>query len=478
MESVSCSLDNEIRPCPLRPGETAKEYPSLRGYSRRTQAAAVGVMLVTLTGIIIASQPYLFFPPPVIEPRKGCNTDIMIWLTDEEGNPQWTCPIRIIEDSSIPNIDHSMIDIIECEEGGFAVAAPIHEYLDSQSIWRLMLIRINDRGTILWQETYTDLSIEPSLSLVSDSNGGFVVSGIHRFFNDTNEDWERDIFLAHFDNQGSLLWNQIYYRPQDQWESDLVSCLSGGYAILATTELSDGREKDFLLIRTDKFGNELWGSCNGNDAREIGQSLVECQNGDFVICGQSSRSGSSMTNVFLYRLDSQGTHIWDKMIGNEGLYLASDIIELDTERFAITGAHKHADDYPTRALYISTDVNGEQVRSHSFGLVPFLWTYGYYYDGRGYSIYPSEDGNFTIIGMILTRRGGYLIPSNWDILFLKTSPQGSVLVNRTLGNSSWDFGFSHTRCSTGGYVIAAVRITPLGDGLVRQSLPTNLQLLP
>jgi len=177
-ERIASIIDAIISPCKLPPDRDEPILVSSRPDNRltRRQGAALGVMTLTMTGILVINQ-WAWIPPhvPPDSPWKYA-TDVLIMKINDAGNPIWTLPIRFANTTSKLDISHNSVDIVECRGGGYAVASPIMSMKDDTDSLGIMLTRISDTGVVLWKYTFDNISIEMGLSLIETRNEGYAMA--------------------------------------------------------------------------------------------------------------------------------------------------------------------------------------------------------------------------------------------------------------------------------------------------------------
>jgi hypothetical protein len=94
---------------------------------------------------------------------------------------------------------------------------------------------------------------------------------------------------------------------------DVGLCLTvtrdGGFLLVgSTTSTADGLwgngGQDVFLIRLDPFGNMLWNHTLGGSGDEVPSSVVQCNDGGFLICGTLALAGQS--SMFIMKTNSLG----------------------------------------------------------------------------------------------------------------------------------------------------------------------------
>ena len=217
------------------------------------------------------------------------------------------------------------------------------------------VIKVDPEGNTIWEESLP----VPQGTKVRQIDDGYAI--ISCSWQTSSEGVENQQFtLIKLDLNGNLVWEKHLGGPGNDHLYDFDVTVDGGF-ILGGHTLSYGVENwDYLLMRVDGNGNELWhktfGQPRGYNPQYIhdeAYGVRQTMDGGFVIVGGSgdehaysdnshSAGPSDEWKVYLVKTDSDGKKLWDAVypeesVGNNaGEYLAvtSDsgvIIFVDTD---------------------------------------------------------------------------------------------------------------------------------------------------
>jgi len=130
--------------------------------------------------------------------------------------------------------------------------------------------------------------------------------------------------------QDGLVWMRFFDADSGyDWEQyhDVYVTMDNDYIVV-------GHSNCFIIaIKYDRNGDMVWSEVYGDGGYDAGLSVIECDNGDFVIGGRLAVNGRS-TNFLGMRISEDGEVIW--MI-DYGVGSCSAVIELKDGRFALAG---------------------------------------------------------------------------------------------------------------------------------------------
>ncbi len=160
-------------------------------------------------------------------------------------------------------------------------------------------------------------------------------------------------------------------------------------------------------------------SSYGGYGDEIGYSVKQTLDGQFIIAGSSSSMGNGQTDVYLMKLDSMGQVIWDKYIGGFGNDIAKSVVQLSDSGFLVTGYTSSFGAGGYDVYLLRTDKFGNVVWQRTFGGLD--WDFGN-------ELTIGSDGNIYVVGYTYSLGSG-----KKDGLFLKYDLSGNLITSKCFG---------------------------------------------
>ena len=164
---------------------------------------------------------------------------LFILKTDEQGKYSW---INYIDDGKVASgyIRRIGSKIIETNNGEFAITG--HKILLSDGSSKTWLIKLNEKGEKIWEETYSELSAPKLLHLNSN---GFEIVGLSQ----KNKIQEKQIIKINLNKTGNKLNSTIISNQVRESVSVLVKT-NNSYKITGISKLSGFTNIDFWAINT------------------------------------------------------------------------------------------------------------------------------------------------------------------------------------------------------------------------------------
>jgi hypothetical protein len=297
---------------------------------------------------------------------SAINRDFLLVKTDQQGNMLWNQTYG-------DNETDAAYSVVETDDGGFALAGRTDLGAGGIDFW---LVRTDADGNMLWNKTYGGIDLDWAWSVVETDDGGFAVAGDTSSFGAGAS----DAWLVRTDTSGNMLWNQTYGGTESDSLSSVIETSDGGFALVGDT--SSSGVYDVWLVKTDSDGNMLWNQTyEGIEAH----SLVQTGDGGYVLLVRERENDSS--GIWLIKTDTDGNVIWNKQISTyESISSLGSVIETSDEGYAASG------DF----WIIKTNANGDVL----FGEIPYIESFDDkgWYDFRFNRLLEVSNGNYVLAG--------------------------------------------------------------------------------
>ncbi len=234
--------------------------------------------------------------------------------------------------------------------------------------------------------------------------------------------------------------------------------------------------KTFLLLiystaiyfsTTAQTPNILWQQSYGGSLYDKGSSIIETQDGGFVVAGHSQSSNNDLSfnnggsDWWILKLDNIGNITWKKTLGGSGDDLIHQVIAVENGNFLCIGetfsTNGDVTGYinPIDFWVIKLNASGDVLWKKCYGGDNLDW---------GYSACLTTDGNYIIAG---STQSGYpeVIGNHGDADFwvLKIDTSGGILWQKTYGGTNRDYLKHIIKTSDGSYILTGDSYSANGD---------------
>ena len=221
------------------------------------------------------------------------------------------------------------------------------------------------------------------------------------------------------------------------------------------------QDDDAWLARLDSIGNLLWNRTYGNGHANKIHSLIECDNGDFLMAG-SSWNSSTKLNFWLLRVDSEGNPLWNKTYGGDGNDEALSVVECNDGGFAATGYKYNFTRFGEEGTPGSYDM--WLIKTNSSGKIEWNSTYsvdtyaegydgGRYHDQKGSCVIECSNGDLLVAGTIYIYHWWNPGLHNLNGFLYRTNSSGDLELNSQFGWGEAEQFSSVEECTNGDFII-------------------------
>lgn len=299
-------------------------------------------------------------------------------------------------------------------------------------------------------------------------DGGYVYVG---YSADLNNGSNPDPYIVKIDESANVVWRKQLEIPGYQSISRVLT-VEDGYVMLGFAESNTVLSEpgyggsDFLVIKVDKLGNQLWAKRYGSAGNEgyqsggIGTGIGFVQNGDgsFVVAGGVNGDGGSRkeahrgsTDAWIYKIDKNGALVWETSTGGTKVDRFFDLAKTADGGYMTVGTSTSQDfefldnPYASSWLLFKYNANGELVWKKFLNTI----------EGNAVNvsqplkILATSDGNFLVSGTLTVTGLG----SNFSLN--KFNPNGDLIWSEVYGGTRTEVPLtSPVEFKDGGYAVA------------------------
>ena len=319
------------------------------------------------------------------------------------------------------------------DDGGYIIVGSMYTN-DYRDVW---LIKTDGNGNEIWNQTFgTESESESGYSVLQTSDGGYIIAG----YTESYGAGYNDIWLIKTDANGNEIWNQTHGGNGQDNGYSIKQTIDGGYIVAGTTSSWGAGSSDIWLLKTDENGDHIWNQTFGNSLQGGGYSVLETEDGGYAVVGTIENIDTDY-DIFVVRTDENGNEIWNQTFGGEGSDSGTSIIQANDGGFVIIG-RTFLPGYQAggqNIWLIKTDEDGNEIWNQTFGGIE---------SEDGQSIIKANDGGYIILGNTSSYGAG-----ESDVWLIKTDEDGNEIWNQAFGGEANDTGKSIQQTGENEFVI-------------------------
>jgi hypothetical protein len=327
-------------------------------------------------------------------------------------------------------------EIKQTSDGGYIIAGYTNSYgAGYTDAW---LLKLDSSGNYEWDSTFGGSDEDGAQSVYQTTEGSYIITGRTKSYGAGMY----DLWLIKADGNGNHLWNKTFGSTGEDGGYSVIETSDGGYVVTGRRiSVSSGTEWDVWLIKTDTRGDLIWDHTYGAEGSDGGYSVVQAEDGGYIIAGFTTSYGAGWHDFWLIKTDSLGNLQWHKTFGEAGHDVARSVSQTQPDTgYILTGNTWSSDTSSYDLCLIKTDLDGNEIWNKTFGGNN---------DDFGFSVIQASDG-----GYIAT--GSTILAGNEDeaLWIVKTFDSGNLNWDIIYDGYDYDSGRSIVQTSDEGYIIS------------------------
>jgi uncharacterized delta-60 repeat protein len=332
------------------------------------------------------------------------------------------------------NGDDEAFSVQQTLDGGYVVAGYTNSSgAGGNDAW---VLKLNSTGGVTWQNTYGDTGDDRAQCVEQTYDGGYIVAGA------TNSSGEGsyDAWVLKLNSTGGVTWQKTYGGNGNDGPLSVQQTLDGGYIVVGYTNSSGAIGYDFWVLKLDSSGDVAWQKTYGDIGDEYARCVQQTTDGGFVVTGYTNSPGGVYYDVWVLKLDSNGSVTWQKTYGGTDNDRARSIQQTLDGGYIVAGWSGS----------FSADISDIWVlKLSSTGDVEWQNTYGGNDLDSPSSVQQTSDGGYIVVGFTWSFGAG-----NSDIWVLKLDSTGAVTWQKTYGGTGQELTLCGQQTLDGGFIVA------------------------
>ncbi len=170
------------------------------------------------------------------------------------------------------------------------------------------IVALDMKGQLLWQLSEGDQGNDETSSVVALPDGSFAVGGFMAKNEDSEKTENTDMVIIRYNEAGERIWKKTYHQSEKDISRDLIrnkdgTLILGGFSMTVNKQKTNEKqpvkrnEEDFLLIKVNSDGEELWRKSFGGPGKEDLSRIIELRDGGYALLGTKIHRHSKTANT-------------------------------------------------------------------------------------------------------------------------------------------------------------------------------------
>ena len=287
-----------------------------------------------------------------------------------------------------------------------------------------------------FQKNFGGDKFDRALFIDHTSEGGYIFCGYSNSFNAGNY----DIYIVKLDASANVQWQKTFGNSRTDIGWGVKELKDKTYLLFGAIGI-DSTNDDIFIARLDTQGSQLWQKTYGNEKYERCTQMLSASDGNFLLIGQRNVGPGNNIDSYILKIDINGNLLWEKTYGGkfpERTYYGGEIPNGD---FLITGSLLPYETAKADIFLLRINKHGEMIWSKTIG------------EEKVHDIIHSFSGNsdkktYTLTGYSETAKEGF-----HEGLFMQIDEHGNLLKKQTYDTGE-DMRLMHSeQTSDGGFIV-------------------------
>lgn len=326
-------------------------------------------------------------------------------------------------------------DVASCIQQTADTGCVIAGYTESlgngdKDIW---VLKYTYSGDLDWIKTFGGKDEDKARSIVQTREGDYILVGRNGI-----KPEEKTGLVLKLDGNGDVVWQKNFGNTRQEELYSIQLTLDNKYIVAGYINPLGCDDYDIWILKLDNDGSIIWEKTIGETSvSEYAYFIQPTSDGSFYIVGHSSDSQLA----FVAKLDKNGDILWEKEYGGKSIRINDMALAAD-DGCVLTGEYEYhwggALSYDLWLLCL--DKNGEALWEKKYGSKRIK--------DMGYSVRATIDEGYVVAGATGTNSAG-----SFDFWLLKLNQQGDLVWDRTYGGKYYDAAFAVQQALDEGYYV-------------------------
>ncbi len=289
-----------------------------------------------------------------------------------------------------------------------------------------------------WIKTIGGINDETIYSFTTSSDDNIIACGYAKSYGNS----KGDFWIVKMNFDGDTIWSKTYGANERETAMSIIETNDGNYLIAGVSEsFNSTSESDAFVLKINSYGDSIWSSViNGGRIDHI-NSIVEMKDRKIMLTGKTFPGANDSYDMWIINLDENGDSLWSKVYGGTGADEGESICVASDSSVLICGNTVAASNNVTNPIILELNQSGDT-----------LWTKTF--ENNSYTIAKSikkcSDGNFIVTGKSNSSSDGA------DAWIRKIGPNGSVLWFETIDVFDEDLPYSIIETADYGFALCGI----------------------
>jgi hypothetical protein len=274
--------------------------------------------------------------------------------------------------------------------------------------------------------------------------------------------------------QAVIQWQKSYGGSENDFANSIIQTNDGGF-IIAGVSASDDSDvtgnnggRDYWILKINNAGAIQWQKSFGGSTDEFANDIHQTSDGGYILAGYSESNDSDVAgnyghrDMWIVKIDSVGLIEWQKNYGGSNFEIAYSVQETFDGGYMVGGYSNSTDG--DLAGTSSNAQNYWLLKLDQAGLIQWFHLYGGSATDEALSTCQTSDHGYILAGYTYSQNGHVTgYHGNQDAWIVRTDSMGGILWQKALGGTDSESANCIRQTVDGGFIVACTSSSVDGD---------------
>jgi hypothetical protein len=191
------------------------------------------------------------------------------------------------------------------------------------------VVKLNNIGAIQWQKSFGGSSAESAFGIQQAIDGGYILNGYSSSSDGdvTINKGGTDFWVLKIDGTGNIQWQKSLGGNNDDRGWSVIQNQEGDYVVYGSSNSVNGDvganngDRDFWVVKLSTLGDIIWNNTFGGFDLDACHALRQAPDGGYLLAGNCFSNNGELSNnhgvsdILLVKINSAGSKEWQKLLG-------------------------------------------------------------------------------------------------------------------------------------------------------------------
>ena len=236
--------------------------------------------------------------------------------------------------------------------------------LKKGGLFLLLLITFPVFGQISFYKIYSGNGYDRGEGICQLADDSYLITGSSSSF----EEAPSQAFLLHLDPYGNYLWSKAYGGSESEEGKRVMAVEGYGYYIAGTSSSSGSGDFDNYLLFTNTSGERLWDIYTDNGGWERIHDAVMLSDTSIFAVGETDAGSPAVSDMFITRYSKNGVLLWSLELGSDEGSDVAYAAQIASDTSVLVAGTRYVEDSLKNKAYIALlHIDGSVIWEKTYG---------------------------------------------------------------------------------------------------------------